>query len=726
MKPFFKKRQHYLTDRKLRAQFCQESLYLNALLPLLSALNFKGREEDLLEAAPYLSTYLDLSGLMVMMEKLGFESFSHKVNLKNVDERLLPALFVGENGGVYVLLKKESEGLRVYSANEKKMVQMDDEKTHCSGKLYGFSLSKSGPSEGVGNSSGKGSWTRQLIGKYRGLLLQVLFLTFIQSLIFLAIPMYVMGVYSSVIGSGSYLIWGELLIGILLSVALLCILQAIRYRVLAYVGTQLDRQIGTAIVEKFIQLPSMYTSHIPLSGALSQIKNFDAVREFFSGDSMISLIEAPFLLIFLVALAILGKWLVFIPILMGILLFFLTWLIRSFVFYRVEKVASTHHDLQEFTLETVSYFRLIKLCGGLKVWFSRYLQKASEKAVANYQSGVIQQIISAMSDAVMMMSGLMILAFGVLSVWSGVIPVSALLGVMILTWRVLGPLKALLLIFVQSGPLKAGIRQLDNLLNLPNESQGLSVHESLSAEDENFLRGTLSFNNVTLRFPNKKENALSNLSFEIKPGSIVGITGLSGSGKSSLLKLVLNLYSPSFGEIYLNQKNISQFPVSLLRKNIAYVSQRPEFFYGTIRQNLALRNPLITEAEMNAALKQVGLLEAVLELPEGLDTQIRDQKSHWPKAFFQCLAVARALVRPSSMLLLDEVSDGLDPKGDEDFQNLIISLRGKVTVLMVTQRPSHLKLTDEILFLRQGCLQGRGPSHEILKNIMASYEHEKK
>jgi ATP-binding cassette, subfamily C, bacterial LapB len=766
MKKFFKKREYYLTDERLRAYFSEKSPYLNALLPLLSALNFKGTEENLIEVAPYLSRYLGVFDFLLMIEKLGFSTvLSEKISPKKLLElKNFPALWItteNEIDEIYVILeskggdKLSERGFLAFFANDRKIVHLDlslmGEKTK--GKLYEFFPShaaqhfsglglkgkiKSLKNENMGlkGKAQKILGVREFLQRYQGIFAQILFLTSIQSLTFLAIPFYVMGVYSYVIEAGSYSLLAEFLIGILVSVIFVFSLQYIRSRLLSYIGIKLDQEMGNAIVEKILYLPALSSRQIPLSSAISQIKNFDTIREFLTGESMIHLLEAPFLLFFLITLAFLGKWLVFIPLVMGALLFLVILVLRRFFFSRVEQLALAHSDLQEFMFETLSHSHLIQKIGGTKIWIERYRQKLLDKVRATVESNVTQQITSSVSDAIVMISGLMVLAFGVLFVWSNEIPVSSLLAVMILTWRILSPVKSLLLIFIQIKSVKAGILQLDNLLNFPSEVQHpFSASQSLNPfcnpqfdvasnfENSSFLRSSLVFQNVSFRFPQKKENALSNISFEIKPGTLIGLTGLSGSGKSTLLKLILNLYPGFFGEILMGNKNIAQFPLSFLRKNISLASQEPEFFSGTLRENLALRDPLVTDREIEEVLKKVGIWDLVSALPKGVSTLIQGQSMQWPgiQEVLQCLSLARALIRPTPILLLDEVADSFDSELAENFRKLLVTLRGKVTIILVTQSPYYLELADEIFFLQQGALVGKGLSQEMLKKIKELY-----
>lgn len=698
-----------LSDKKLRELFAQDSVYVHCLIPLLSALNWKGTERELVEAAPYLAPYLDLGGLINMMNRLGFNVTRNVTNLRSFDHRLFPCLFIAADNKPYVLLKEEGGKILAFDPTANKPCHLEE--TSSKGRVFLFL-----PDKKTSISERSKTWFRDLIDHYRPLLLQILLLTLVQSLLMLAVPIFVMNVYDKVITTGSYSMLLGFVIGAVLSLSLLGILQYIRNYVLAYVGAQLDQRIGNAIVEKLLALPTIYTEHTSVSAQLAQVKNFDQVREFFSGSPLASLIDLPFLLIFIIVLAFFGKWLVLIPIVMFVLMLGITWFLRNFIFFRIKRAAAESADLQKFIIEMLTNLRLIKLLNGAKIWLQRYTDLAAKKAFANYQSALTYQVINIVADALMIMAGLAVLAFGALSVLHNVITVGALLASMILVWRILGPLKSTIVLFTQLDQIKVSIQQINNLMSLDDEDEQNTNRESIA------IQGNITFSNVSLRFPGKTEAALSNISLQIPAGSLVGVTGRSGSGKSCLLKTLLNLYPLASGELFLDERNILQYAPDILRQSIAYVPQNNQFFYGTIKQNLLMRNPLATDERIEKILHKVGVWDYIKQLPDGVNTQIRDHKEKIPQSLLQRLNIARALMTRCKILLLDEVSDHLDNEGDKDFQNLLAKLRGKMTILMVTQRPSHLKLVDQLVVLNRGQLLAVGKPDDILDKLIEAYK----
>lgn len=708
-KKILNKKTETISDRRLRALFSEDSAYLHCLLPLLSALNWGGSERELIEVAPHISPILDLGGFINMMTRLGYAVTRNVTNLRSFDMRMFPCLYISADDKPYVLIKEENKKILAFDATNNQSCYL--ERTSKKGRVFLFLKDNKSSI----NQRSK-SWFRDLVDHYRSLLVEVLLLTLVQSLLMLTVPIFVMNVYDKVITTGSISMLSGFAIGAMLALGLLAVLQYVRSHVLAYVGAQLDQRIGVTIVEKLLALPLGYTEHGSVSAQLAQVKNFDQVREFFSGQPITQLIDLPFLLIFTIFLAFVGKWLVLIPIIMFLIMLTITWFLRHFVFYRIQQAATESADLQKFIIEMLTQLRLIKLLNGVKIWLQRYTDMAAKKAFANYNSTLTYQAINIISDALMIIAGLAVLTFGAISVLNNVITVGGLLASMILVWRILGPLKSMLLILTQIQQIRVSIHQINNLMSLEDEHKN-------SNREQIQIKGNVTFSNVSLRFPGKTEAALSNINFNLAPGSSLGIIGTSGSGKSCTLKLLLNLYPIVGGEILIDKHNILQYPPDLLRQEIAYVPQHNQFFYGTIKQNLLMRNPLATDERIEKVLQKVGIWEYVQQLPKGINSQIRDNQEKLPCSFLQRLNIARALMSRCKILLLDEVSDSVDEAGDEEFQKLLLRLRGKVTVILVTQRPSHLRLVDQLLVINSGQQVALGKPDDILKKLIDAYKN---
>jgi len=232
------------------------------------------------------------------------------------------------------------------------------------------------------------------------------------------------------------------------------------------------------------------------------------------------------------------------------------------------------------------------------------------------------------------------------------------------------------------------------------------------------FKGAIAFNRVSLRHAPTSEPALMGASFTVDPGRIVVITGTNGSGKTTLLRIVGGLYKPQAGTVLIDDLDIRQLDVAELRNAVAFVPQTSQLFHGTIAQNLRLANPIATDEDLETAADDAALLADISALPDGFDTRLSDKvQRQLPNGFKQRLMLARAYVKHSPIVLMDEPGRHLDEEGDAALLRKLESLRGQATVLMVTHRPSHMRIADQIVYLSGGQVLVSGSPEEIMPKL---------
>jgi ABC-type multidrug transport system fused ATPase/permease subunit len=240
-------------------------------------------------------------------------------------------------------------------------------------------------------------------------------------------------------------------------------------------------------------------------------------------------------------------------------------------------------------------------------------------------------------------------------------------------------------------------------------------------EEEDFGRLPFKFNNkfdfekVSFSYDSSKE-VLSEISFSIKKGEMVGLVGPSGMGKTTIVDLILRLFNPTSGRITLDNNDISQINMKEWRKNIGYVSQDMFLFNGTIAENIKFYDELITEQDIEEAAKMANIYDFIENCPDKFKTVLGERGVLLSMGQRQRVIIARILARKPQMLILDEATSALDNESEMRIQKVIERLKGKVTVLVVAHRLSTLLSANRVLGINQGRIIEEGNPQELLKN----------
>ncbi|MEM7541480.1 MAG: peptidase domain-containing ABC transporter [Pseudomonadota bacterium] len=673
------------------ADAARVSPYTACLMPLLESLGWHDYQRDVLEALPHFSAYLDLTDLRNILVTLGYETQEASVTPKDLPAELMPALFVTAAGEVY-LLKSKSGKLTDYFHGDS-CEHRQGEITQ-RGKVY-LLTDTSSQSAGDGQDE---PWFSELIRRFHVLGRHLLGMTLILNIVAVCVPVFIMAVYDRVIGTKAIDSLPYFVIGIALALGVELGCRLLRSVTLGTLAGRIDYLIGTLSFRQILTLPPIMTERSSVTAQLSKLRQFDNIRDFFAGPSATTLLEAPFAVMFIAVIALLGGWLALIPVVSALLYFSfgLLWLPQMRRHLRQAARSRTARD--QILMETFSGLRELKALGAESQWLDRFKECGAQSIVATRRASVDHAILSSVTSAMILISGTAILGFGTLQVIAGNMSVGALIAVMALSWRAQTPLQSLLLALARFDSIASGVKDLNQLMRLGGEKHGRKS-SLLSGE----IGGRITFDRVSFRYGQNLDPVLIGISLEVPEKGFLAVVGHNGAGKSTLLKLINGLYPIQSGTVFIDGVDTRQFDARDLRRIVAYVPQNPSLFRGTIAQNLRLKDPLATEDDIRLACFKTGILKMVEGLPEGFNTLVGDENT-WrlPGGLIRGICIARAFVGSSPILLLDEPASGLDSDADEALMLQLRSLKGHATVIMASHRPSHIKLADRVLVIDRG------------------------
>jgi ATP-binding cassette subfamily B protein len=694
----------------IRRQFDDGSDFTRCLLPLLTALDWERSARALVETLPHMIRRLDLSGFCLVMSNMGLLPRHFRDRLDRLDTRFMPCLFLPTGKAAMVVLECLPDG-RVRAFDSAIDAEVEIDPVGQEGEVYLFHKAEKNeqkPSVAAG-------WFSTLVWRLRRHVILAFMLTIFSTVLALAPPMFVMAIYDRVLPTGDISMGALLMLGVGIAVVLDWFLRVLKSRVMAHIGGRTEYVLGTSVFERIINLPATATAGASVSRQLGRIKNMESLRDFFLGPLSLLVFDLPASLVMLIALAFLNPWVVLVVVLstMG---FTALWFATRDLNDRSSSRSGQFSAMRwEFLDEALTNMRTIRSVGASKMWVERFRKLSGKAVMSSFHDRQINARVNGVAQVLGMGTGIIAMAVSAILVINGGITGGAIIATMMMVWRLTGPMQSIFLAVTSLVRTRGTIRQIENLMKLPVERES-GVNQSVMPE----TAGAVSFSRVSFRYANDADPALLGVTFAVRPGQMVVITGPSGSGKSSLLKLLIRLFVPQAGTIRMDNSDIRQLLSSDLRSRISYMPQECEIFYGSVLQNIHLVHPAATDAEVQWALEMAGLTEYIRMLPQGLSTRISNSRSEQlPRGFRQSLSLARTLLKPAPIVLMDEPGSGMDDSGERALIRCITWLKGRSTLMIISQRPAHMILADSVIYMERGAVSAMGSFEQIKEQVMS-------
>ncbi|MEH2483517.1 ATP-binding cassette subfamily C protein LapB [Nitrobacteraceae bacterium AZCC 2146] len=677
------------------------------LEPLLGGFRWRGSPRQLAEAVTSHGC-MDLLDFRNAMANLDFASRVEKARLKDIDCRLLPCVFVPDDGGPMVVLEagRTPDTLVCFEGASAKIATTDALDRR--GSVCFFTLDEARTDA---SPSQKGGWLKSVRRRFEGTFVLLLVLSFFLSLLALLPAFFVQAVYDRVLATHEHATLVFLAVGVLLALVCDTALRAVRGAILAHLGARLDFLIGTSIIRKLLSLPLARLEKTTIGSQIARLQQFEGLRSAFTGPMALALLELPFVFVFVIAIAGIGGWLALVPIGLALIIASLGVLAIRYARDASGRAVGSHGDHQSLLIEILSNMPAIKASAAEAIWLERFRERSAEIALVNLGYARIAALTENIAQAVNLVAGASTLAIGALLALDGSLSVGALIASMTLVWRMLAPFQALFVTLTKVQDIGSAVRGVNQAMLLPSEGS-IAEGRPRPTRGRRFA-GRITFQRVVLRYAAHHEPAIGGISFDIKPGQVVAVTGGNGCGKSSVLKLVAGVYQPQIGAVLIDGVDSRHINPINLRQSVAYLPQQSDLFTGTLADNLRLASPTATDDELRAAAAKAGLLAEIDALPAGFGAPA-DQLS---ASFARRLVLARTCLIDASIILLDEPGVFLDAAGEDLLLAQLDALRGRSTVLLVTHHPAHVRAADRVIVLRHGTIVHDGSPQELMTKL---------
>lgn len=682
------------------AEPAADPAFAQAFERLLEPFGWRGRARAKLEAAPFHRPIEDLVTFRATLARLGVETRLQQRRLTTTGP-LAPALIL-HGGGVYCLM---ADGVLTDAAGAPARIAGDPivQVVHPARR------------EDVPEGETR-PWTVEQFKHLRGDVALMLAASLIITLLALAPPFFAMAVYEHVIRPGSLATLAGLMGCAGLAIWAEILVRDYRARRMARLGARFDAALQTAVFAKLMDLPIRYTTSAPVSQQLDRLREFENIRAAFATHAATALLDAPFAVLIILGLLIAAPAVGLAPALL-VLAYAILAALASPTLARLGRAsARAQARMQALMREGFLKAASIRQLGAEGIWNERVRVLSRHAAQARFKLQLWEEATGATAQTMAAAAGATAVVVGAVQVMSGAMSVGALVAVMLIVWRVIQPVHAgfaslrRILLFLQAR------KHADALLAIPGERRGRAA-----AAPKRAFSGAIRVEGLGYRPAGSPDAPLRNVSFEIPAGQVVALCGPAGAGKSTLLRLMIGLHEPAAGGVFFDGVNLRQIDSYEHRSTIAYVATEPALLRGTLAQNMRLMAPEASDDALRAALALAGVGDDDPELPLGLETLLqRPGRAPLSRALTVKVQLAAAYARGAPALLLDDPGANLDQAGDVALAAQLRALAGRTTVLIVTNRPSHMLACQRVLRLANGVITHDGAPSSVAPLLINS------
>ncbi|MCE2697514.1 MAG: peptidase domain-containing ABC transporter [Nostocales cyanobacterium LE14-WE4] len=583
-------------------------------------------------------------------------------------------------------------------------LETDDANLQPQVRVLLLSATKETPKERFGLS-----WFVPYLSRYRRVLIEVFIASFFVQLAALANPLVIQLIIDKVIVQNSIStlnILGVLLLAVGVFEAVLTTL-----RTYLFVDTtnRIDMSLGSQIIDHLLRLPLRYFDKRPVGELSTRINELENIRQFLTGTALTVVLDALFSVVYIVVM-LFYSWQLTLVGLGTIPLFVVVTLIAApTVSRQLRTKAERNAETQSYLVEVMSGIQTVKAQNiELRSRFS-WQKKYAKFVAAGFKTVLTSTLANSTSQFLSKLSSLLVLWVGAYLVLKQELTLGELIAFRIISSYVTTPILRLAQIWQNFQETGLSLERLSDIVDTPQEAELDRNNISLPT-----VNGAVKYENVSFRFAASGPLQLSNVTVEFAPGKFVGIVGQSGSGKSTMMKLLLRLYDTESGRILVDGYDISKVELYSLRRQIGVVPQDTLLFDGTVQENIALTNPDATTEEIIEAAQIAVAHEFIMTLPNGYNTRVGERGSALSGGQRQRIAIARSVLQRPKILVLDEATSALDyPTERQICLNLARAFKGN-TVFFITHRLNTVSNADTIVVMDNSRMIEQGNHQELM------------
>jgi ATP-binding cassette subfamily C protein LapB len=685
-------------------------------LVILTQLNGNPLSANALSAGlPLVQNKLTPQLFLRAAERAGFAARVVARPLQKISKLVLPSIILLKDNRACILNKIEGENCEIIlpeSNGGASTIALEDLKNDYLGyAIFLKPFYKFDKRADEYNIATKKSWFWGTLWHYRGIYGQVVIAALLVNLFALATPLFIMNVYDRVVPNFAVETLWVLAIGVATVIGFDLLLRTLRGYLIDIAGKKADTVLASTLFHQAmnVQMGSRPAS----SGAFANnLREFEVLRDFFTSATVTTLVDLPFIFIFIAIIFLVGGAIALVPLIAIPVIFLGAYLFEIPIRRAVEKAAFSATQKHAILVEAINGLETIKSLSAEGVLQRKWEQFVGVAAKAGLKSRFFSTLAVNFTAFASQLITIIIVITGVYLIAANKLTTGGLIACVILNGRSIAPLAQLAGIITRFNQSRIALKNLNQVMALPVErsSDKKFLHRPVFNE-------SIEFHKVSFQYPGQENYALKDINFKINAGEKVAIIGPMGSGKSTIEKLILNLYAPTEGAIFIDGIDATQIDPADLRRNMGYVSQDYSLLYGSVHSNISLSAPWANDQAILQAAKIANVDRFVSQHPAGYAMPIGEQGAGLSGGQRQSIAIARAILSNPAILLLDEPTSSIDMAAEMVIINNLKQYANNKTLLVVTHKMTMLALVNRIIITSEGGIIEDGPKDEVLKRM---------
>jgi len=685
---------------------------LSALLSICKLMHSPHSAESLTSGLPLENGKLSPSLFIRAAKRAGFSSRLIKRPLNDISNLVLPAVLLLNNNKACVLVnsdKLECTVLLTETGTGEKIIPLTELEKEYQGLALFIQAEHNFASHSKHSETPKAKhWFWDVIYKSWPIYIEVLVASLLINIFAIASPLFVMNVYDRVVPNHALETLWVLAIGITIVHIFEFIMKSLRSYFIDVAGKRADIILSATIFERILGI-KMASRPASVGAFSSNLHDFESFRDFLTSATLTTLVDLPFLIIFLIVIYMIGGEIAFIPIVILPLAIIIGAISQAPLKKTITEVSQFASQKNALLIESLSNLDSIKSTGAEGQTQKRWEENIGQIAQLSLKARLHSTLAINATSFLQQISVVAVVILGVYKIADGELTMGALIACTLLTRRVLSPIAQVASLLTRYHQARTSLTTLNNMMALPVEREVGKKFLHRPA-----FKGSIEFKNIHFSYPNQPIKALENISFKINAGERVGIIGRIGSGKSTIEKLMLGFYEADEGSILIDGTDIRQLDPSDLRRQIGYVPQDISLTFGSVKDNITLGSQFADDSAILRAAEIAGVTNFVNRHPAGFDLQVGERGAALSGGQRQSVAVARSLLLFPPIFIMDEPSNSMDNSTEESFKQRFSKELNTQTLILVTHRASLLTLVDRLIVMDGSKVVADGPKESVL------------